>query len=51
MRSQKQWRPRLYHGQVSIRRQGRLFAVVCRTNKEADTVMKAIIRALVKERK
>lgn len=47
----KLWRPRLRYGMVSIRRQGRLFAIVCRTNKEADAIMKSIIRTLLKERK
>ena len=47
----KDWRPRIREGQVSIRRQGRLFVVVCRNGKEADAMEKSIIKTLVKERK
>ena len=47
----KDWRPRIREGQVSIRRQGRLFIVVCRNRKEADAMEKSIIKTLVKERK
>ena len=51
MAKQKLWRPRLYEGRVSIDREGTFFAVVCRTNREADIVEKALVRALVKARK
>ena len=47
----KDWRPRIREGQVSIRRQRRLFVVVCRNGKEADVMEKSIIKTLVKERK
>ena len=47
----KDWRPRIREGQVSIRRQGKLFVVVCRNRKEADAMEKSIIKTLVKERK
>lgn len=44
------WRPRMYEGQVSIRREGKLFAIVCRNKKEADTLEKAVISSLSKSR-
>jgi len=47
----KDWRPRIREGQVSIRRQRRLFVVVCRNGKEADAMEKSIIKTLVKEGK
>lgn len=47
----KPWRPLCKDGMVSIRREGKFFAVVCRTYHEADIVEKALIRALVKARK
>jgi hypothetical protein len=41
----REWRPRLRHGQVSIRRKGRLYALVCRSNREANYLQEAIISA------
>ena len=51
MTKQKVWRPRLYEGKVSIEREGKFFGVVCRTNREANIVEKALVQALVKARK
>jgi len=51
MKVQKEWRPRIKAGQVSIRRQGILFVIVCRNKPEADEMEKAIIRSLSKSRK
>jgi hypothetical protein len=47
----KEWRPRLKHGQVTIRRQGRLFALVCRTQHEADYLERAVVSAVIRFRK
>ena len=44
------WRPRIYEGQVSIRRQGNLFVVVCRNKKEANALQEVIIKSLSKSR-
>ena len=51
MKTQNDWRPRIKEGQVSIRRQGNYFVVVCRNKIEADVCQKAIIRSLAKSRK
>ena len=46
----KDWRPRLRHGQVSIRREGRMYALVCQSNREAEYLERAIISALARFR-
>jgi len=48
---QKEWRPRVREDQVTIKRQGKFFVIVCRTDKEADALEKAAIRSLLKSRK
>lgn len=47
----KTWCPKIREGQVSIRKNGKLFAIVCRTHREAEAVFRAIVRtmALVRE--
>lgn len=45
------WRPRMHKQSVSINQEGRFFAVTCRSLREADIVMKALIRAFVRARK
>ncbi len=47
----KVWRPRFHDGQVSIRRKGKWFAVVCKSKVEAELVEDAIVRVLSKSRK
>jgi len=44
------WRPRIYKGQVSLRRQENLFVIICRNKKEADALQEAIIKSLSKSR-
>lgn len=51
MNKQKLWRPRLYEGKVSIEREGKFFAVVCRSIREANMVEKGLIRILAKARR
>lgn len=45
------WRPKIYEGQVSIRRQGNFFVIVCRNKKETAAMEKAVIESLSKSRK
>ena len=46
----REWRPRIKEGQVSIRRHGKLFVIVCRNLREADIVQSFLIKALSKAR-
>lgn len=47
----KVWRPRISRNSPSINRENRLFAIACRTHREADAVEKALIRTFIKVRK
>ncbi len=48
---QKDWRPRIKEGQVSLRRLGNFLIVVCLNSEEADACEKAIVKSLTKTRK
>lgn len=50
-KKKKVWRPRLYEGRVSITREGKLFAVACRTWREAAAVEVALIKTMAKIRR
>lgn len=45
------WRPRIYEGQVSIRRQGNLFVIVCGDKQESDELEKDVIKSLSHSRR
>lgn len=47
----KEWRPKIKASSVSIQRDGKMFAINCRTNKEARAVEKSVISAMIRERK
>lgn len=51
MAKKKIWRPRLYDGKVSIDREGKFFAVVCRTVREANMIEESLVQTLAKARR
>lgn len=47
----KPWRPRIHDKSPAISREGKFFALNCRTHQEADAIEKSLIRTFVKVRK